>query len=263
MKAVKNLEIITKNESELGQFKNQDKTKNSIKLAFLLPTKEYQNYDYSDFCQLFQSIMKELDKDTDIFIFYSDYWKESPMSKKELEDYLNKLNEYIRKTNKELLVIPGSIFYEEKECLFSLTPIIYRDQALLYYMQTRWKDQFDLGEKLNLTACNGNQKGIFIWKGWKIGIEKCRDHGMGKLKEHCEPVDLHLILASGLGGIYWRNVCVTQGYVVFYDNLKNGKNSIEVIKVSKVDPDILNPKFTAKKVKLVIKDKVAYATIKK
>ncbi len=107
-------------------------------------------------------------------------------------------------TNGDNGLISTSFLWQDDDNLYNST-ILYSngEEIFEYFKETSYNESF-LAERLDKNYFTGNKQGLAEWNGKKVGVEICRDHGLGRLKRYLDNfsdednVDIHLVPAKGL-----------------------------------------------------------------
>lgn len=105
--------------------------------------------------------------------------------------------------DRDTLIIPGSILWEDGDLFYNTAPLISKGQLIGEYH--KFYDGGDAGKAKDKGCVKKKHaervKEIFSWKGYRIGLEICADSGL--LNEHMgksnDPLlDLYFLVSCGL-----------------------------------------------------------------
>ncbi len=132
--------------------------------------------------------------------------------------------------NKDMLVIPGTIMWhnpKEGGLVKNTCPVITGGKVIAEYMKASSGGCEGIAKKHGLSYARGSEQGtIFPWKGIKIGLEICVDHGHGMLKKQGKQVDMHIVSASGIAHYYDMDCSKDNGYFILCDGFDGHSNVI-------------------------------------
>lgn len=102
--------------------------------------------------------------------------------------------------NHPALVVPGSAAWNDGEGRYRNTaPVFHEGKVLLEYEKRSDGDDTELGEPAGLRYEVGDTSGRFEWNGLNVGLEICRDHSVGTLRqESAAPLDVQLVVSAGV-----------------------------------------------------------------
>lgn len=179
----------------------------------------------------FMLAIEESVSDYDVIVAPEAAFSTKPVLPKEGKD---RLVERIRGASEgsSTLVLPGTFLWKDNGQLYNSSPIVSDGRVLKEYFKetTDRQDQY-VADTEGLVHITGNNQGGADWNGINVGVEICRDHGMGRLKRWIEnfgmrkPVDLHVVLSRGIYYHPPHDMSGEQGSFVLCDGV-NGSSDV-------------------------------------
>lgn len=139
------------------------------------------------------------------------------------EEILQRLRKHVRG---KLILAP--FLWKKSGNLYNSCSIVSEKGEQDYFKETTDTEE-NLAQNQCLEYVKGNNQLPFYWENQIIGLEICRDHGMGRLKRNLHlsqryDVPLQMVLSRGASYVPSNDVTSRGGYFVLCD----GSPSIEV-----------------------------------
>jgi hypothetical protein len=100
------------------------------------------------------------------------------------------------------LLTPGTIPWHDDEGRYHNTAYAISDGRVLLALDKRGDgDDVDIAQSAGLTFASDASASTFAWRGLRVGLEICRDHGDARMRFELlgqKPLDLHLVVSSGV-----------------------------------------------------------------
>jgi len=139
-----------------------------------------------------------------------------PINKTEFNSFCSKISDSLNGN----LVVPGTalVFNRREKWLRNIAPVITKNRVLFHSKKSSVNED-NIAKNYQLEYQTGEKnEGIYYHNGVKVGIEICRDHSLGKLRNLDSQVDIQLILACDLMGISPNNLVIKpEGIIGFVD----------------------------------------------
>ena len=122
--------------------------------------------------------------------------KDRLYSKQEKDAIIQRLAEFTK--DKEILLIPGTIMWEDEESFYNTAPVIANGKILGEYHKQTDGHSIKHAKKRGVTKeyHMGDRFGMYDWGDLKVGVEVCADYGNLRA-EQPEGIDLYIIPSAG------------------------------------------------------------------
>lgn len=143
------------------------------------------------------------------------FFLEKPAAEKEFEREVNGLADKTRR--KKTLLLPGTLlWYDESDNMYNTLPVLEKGKMIFSYDKKQDGGDGLIATKSGKWYAGRAGRGIFEWRGLKLGVEICKDHG--ELKQD-EETDLDLQFLVSAGTVLYEDFLVLKpgGYAILCD----------------------------------------------
>ncbi|MDP7079719.1 MAG: hypothetical protein QF415_07510 [Candidatus Undinarchaeales archaeon] len=187
-------------------------------------------------------IERALDADVDVLVAPEYFFLPGrPLSPKEKDELVSGMA--ARTKGKDLLLLPGTYVWQDKEHVHNTLPIIHDGKVVRDYGKMFDGGEADIALAYGREFASGSEDGAFTYKGLDMGVEICADHyqehawgavrnpGCLQAEVDDEGLDLQLVVSSGIT-IHDQALAVREGgYAVLCDGY------VPMVQVYRYAPD--------------------------
>lgn len=172
------------------------------------------------------------------------FFSDAPAAEREFEREVGGLAYKTRR--KKTLLLPGTLlWYDEDDNMYNTLPVLENGHVIFSHDKKLDGGDELIAMKAGKRYASRDGKGIFEWRGLKLGVEICKDHG--ELKQDGESgLDLQILVSAGRTLHEDFLVLKPGGYAILCDGdrpavevrrQKDGDNGTKRIEPSRVTGD--------------------------